>query len=62
MQKVLLFTKATVYEKVAVVLNNNKIITFQVMLCGNFFFHFKNIEMIDSEQFSRGNDQTILKL
>lgn len=60
MQKVLLFTKETVYEKVAVVLNNNKIITFHVMF-GDFFFHFKYIELIDSEQFSKGNDQNILK-
>lgn len=52
MQKVLLFTKETVYEKVAVVLNNNKITTFHVMLFGDFFFHFKYIELIDSEQFS----------
>lgn len=61
MQKVLLFTKETVYEKVAVVLNNNKIIIFHVMLFGDFFFHFKYIELINSEQFSKGNDQTILK-
>ena len=61
MQKVLLYTKETVYEKVAVVLNNNKIITFHVTLFGDFFFHFKYIELIDSEQFSKGNNQTILK-
>lgn len=31
------------------------------MLFGDFFFHFKYIELIDSEQFGKGNDQTILK-
>ena len=59
MQKALVVIKATVYEKVFLVLNNNKIITFHVML---LCCHCKDIYiMINNEQLRRRNEQTILK-